>query len=797
MLTWRFLVTSGISSNYTVAKSRSFQVGPWSVYSGKKKTGGDNVSVLVFDKKAFSTSALKSGISKSSLDDVYDRLRREVAALSKIRHPSIVKIIEPLEESKSTMTFVTEPLSACLKNMIGSRSIDNHELDELVIQKGLLQIIEGLMFLHVNAGFVHLDIQPTSVVVDLKGDWKLMGLGLIENFKDASKDYFIAQFDPRLPSFIQINLDYAAPELVLDHRLDPGNDIFSLGCLIIAIYTSHSPLSTNNNSSLYREQLQSIKRSLRNDKLPAYISQALPRLISQAPLERISLEDLKRSEFFDNHLIRTINFLDDFPAKLLAEKRTFLNGLNGILGQFPKGILRRKVLQGLLDELGKEEDLVYLIMKNVFAIGNDMSQLGFSEKILPSIQQVKDYSGCHTAIIENLPVLLSRLNNTEFKEQILPILIKILESSPPESQAELLTKTEIISAKLDFVGLKNDLFPAISTIFGKTTSLTVKLESLKSLSILVGQGLDKYSIVEKLLPLLGAMKTREPKIIMTALDLYSSILDKVDSQVLAKQIVPQLLSLSMESLLSQQQFQHFMNRIRDVLTRIEAEHGKTLANKVTEPEARPSSVNRNDSNNTSNNDDFQSLINGNTKLASDNSTLLIGDSSSILNNGITLNGPSALNSSSINSSSPNNTLLNNSSLNNSSLLSAPLVPIKTSSPTSPTGAIKPLKLEPTKTLDSAFSTTSIDWSAAKSNGKFGAPSSTYSKHTNDFGGFRAGPASPPSSNFSSFKTSTSTSVASTLPKPLSSPPTWTNPPPANSTPVNNQNTSLDQYQSLL
>ncbi|CAN6652871.1 hypothetical protein TRVA0_026S00782 [Trichomonascus vanleenenianus] len=613
--------SSGILANYSISKNVQFRAGPWSVYSGKRKSSGEAVSIFMFDKKALQHAIAASGIDRSSVNDVYDRLKREANALAKIRHPSIVKIIEPLEDGRSSMMFVTEPLSACLKGLIdrsgGGGGINDGDLDELVIQKGLLQITEGLQFLHNNANLVHLDIQPSSILIDAKGDWKLGGLGFIQNYKEQSNDFFISQYDPRLPGFIQINLDFSAPELVLDRRLEPGNDVFSLGCLIICIYIQRPPFRTNNNPSTYKSELASISRILRDQKIPQYLSGILPRLITRNAIERITLEDLKHSEFFDNPLIRTINFLNDFPAKLLSEKKTFLNGLQSILPQFPKSVLQRKILQSLIEDIEKEPNILYLILQNVFAIGKDMSQLGFTEKILPALAKVKNEFGCQLAIHDNLEVLTSRLSDNEFTESILPIVINMLATAPAENQASLLTKINIIASKLDFITMKNEVFPVIGTVFGKTTSLSVKLEAVKAFRVLIElKTLDKFAVTEKLLPLLSAMKTREPKILLASLDVYTLIADMVDIDVAAKTLIPNLLTLSMESLLTKQQFHGFMNRIKSVLDRIEREHERKLSSQTASQDdldiLRNGVVGRDDKANSSspNSPNFNSLISG-------------------------------------------------------------------------------------------------------------------------------------------------------------------------------------------
>lgn len=544
--------------------------------------------MFVFDKKRFEAALTKTGVPRSSANEVYERLRREVASLTKLRHPFLLKLIHPLEESKNSIRFVAEPLFSSLKHMIdvnasnvGASALEGFELDELAIQKGLLQVSEALDFLHNTASSVHLDIQPSSVLINTKGDWKLFGLGFVESLKNgdasAKSEYFVPRFDGRLPPYIQVNFDFAAPELVLDHKLDPANDIFSLGALLITLFLSKPPMRTDNNSSVYKQEFQRIDRVLKDPRIPAYLHDLLPQMMARYPDNRINLSRLKSSPLFDNILIRTINFLDDFPAKLPAEQQAFMTGFSKLIEQFPKSVLQKKILPAFLEELGKEEVLVGPILTNIFIIGKDMSQLGFSEKILPAVRRVKDTLSAQVTVLNNIEILKSRVKGDEFRDDVLPIVLDAMENAPPEIQEVSLQKLPIYIEKLDFVTLKNEVFPKVGSVFAKTTSLAVKLEALKAFQQLVVSGLDKYAVTEKLLPLLASMKTREPSVMMGALAVYEKAVAHVEVETLARQVIPQLLNMSMESMLNLSQFKSFMGEIHKVLDRVEKDHAKRLS----------------------------------------------------------------------------------------------------------------------------------------------------------------------------------------------------------------------------
>jgi SCY1-like protein 2 len=89
---------------------------------------------------------------------------------------------------------------------------------------------------------------------------------------------------------------------------------------------------------------------------------------------------------------------------------------------------------------------------------------------------------------------------------------------------------------LDFSTIKNDLFPVIATVFSKTSSMGIKIRGLEALQTLCGGSpsnaeddglsgfgetkprigntsiLDKYTIQEKVVPLLKNIKTKEPAV---------------------------------------------------------------------------------------------------------------------------------------------------------------------------------------------------------------------------------------------------------------------------------------------
>lgn len=191
--------STNISSNYTVSPNPTSTAGPWKIYDAKKKSTGKAYSVFAFDKKSLDAHGSSVGKGnaasyKRSVEEVVERLKKEASSLAKLRHPSILELVEPVEETRGGgLQFVTESVTTSLSSLLqekdeqersggpggrssryvtedadGVRRRREIEIDELEIQKGLLQISKALEFLHDNAGLVHGNLTPEAVLINAK-----------------------------------------------------------------------------------------------------------------------------------------------------------------------------------------------------------------------------------------------------------------------------------------------------------------------------------------------------------------------------------------------------------------------------------------------------------------------------------------------------------------------------------------------------------------------------------------------------------------------------------------------------
>ncbi|KAJ6164292.1 hypothetical protein N7470_002964 [Penicillium chermesinum] len=330
----------------------------------------------------------------------------------------------------------------------GSRRRRDIDIDELEIQKGLLQVAKGLEFLHESAGLVHGNLNPDAIYINAKSDWKISGLGFAgppDSSETASALPPLAVSealyqDPRLPPSVQLNMDYTSPDFVLDSNVSSAADLFSLGLIIVALYNSphESPLQTHGNSSTYKKLLTSPSTTpsqsnnfLCSKPIPRdVLSHVLPRLLTRRPAQRMNAREFQQSQYFDNVLVSTIRFLESLPAKNPSEKSQFLRGLQRVLPDFPPSVLERKLLGALLEEM-KDRELLPLLLQNVFGILQRIpnGRRTFPEKIMPRLKEVfgttsgkppqerdsKKDAGL-IVILENMKLVAENSSGMQFKD---------------------------------------------------------------------------------------------------------------------------------------------------------------------------------------------------------------------------------------------------------------------------------------------------------------------------------------------------------------------------------------------
>lgn len=239
-------------------------------------------SVFLFDK-----SQLDRLSNKVDRETALEHIKKGITQLTRLRHPAVLTVHHPIEESRSSLAFVTEHvyghLDSILKEQRTKRVVpakknlvdltqdsgpkdsdyqdDSCQLDEVQIKAGLLQICDGLKFLHNDAKMLHRNLCLDNIFVDSNNTWKIagfdfscqqlslanqaslnkandVGLQIVEFVpKSTNLPTFpsLRTIHPSLPTNIVPNWSCSAPEHSNSDQVSFPSDVYSLGIISCAL----------------------------------------------------------------------------------------------------------------------------------------------------------------------------------------------------------------------------------------------------------------------------------------------------------------------------------------------------------------------------------------------------------------------------------------------------------------------------------------------------------------------------------------------------------------------------------
>lgn len=177
----------------------------------------------------------------SSLEE-RQRLRREAAAASLLRHPNIVTVYEVGEvdgHAFLAMELVSGPTLAAL--------VEHGPLDPRTAALQLSRIADAVAMAHAR-GILHRDLKPSNVLMDPEGQPRVMDFGLAKGFSDrghSSSMGGLAESEITATGQLLGSPAYMAPE-----QADPArgpvtveSDIHSLGAMLYHLLTGRPPFS--------------------------------------------------------------------------------------------------------------------------------------------------------------------------------------------------------------------------------------------------------------------------------------------------------------------------------------------------------------------------------------------------------------------------------------------------------------------------------------------------------------------------------------------------------------------------
>ncbi|ALC45527.1 CG1951 [Drosophila busckii] len=552
----------------------------WKVYSGHKKSTKQEVSVFVFEKKVLERW------SKDDRETMLETLRRGVQQLTKIRHPHVLTVQHPLEESRDSLAFATEPVFASLSNVVGDNVRSDKKLYDVEIRHGLLQLFDGLQFLHNDAKIVHRNICAETIVINKNRSWKLFGFDFCianQPATNGTPHWPCREHSTALHVLAQPSLEYTAPELALNSVNTPDSDLFSLGVLIFTIYTGKPLKMFGSDYSGFRRYANELnqRKYPAMSAVPNELTDSLKALLHPSANMRPKLHELKQIVYFQDVGVKTLSYLDSLYQWDNLQKSKFYKGLPQIIPTLPHRVNLHSILPTMVKEF-VNSPMIPFVLPNVLLIAEMSNQREYCDHILPHLKPIfKLFDPIQILLIfmQKMDLLLKLTPAEDVKQSVLPLLYRSLECDMPQIQELCLGVLPTFSSLIDYNAMKNAVIPRIKKLCLNSNNVSVKVNCLISIGKLL-ENLDKWLVLDEILPFLQQIQSREPAIVMAIIGIYKIAMTNtklgITKDVMAHKCIPFLVPLSVENGLTTAQFNTIIALIKEMLGRVEQEQREKL-----------------------------------------------------------------------------------------------------------------------------------------------------------------------------------------------------------------------------
>jgi serine/threonine-protein kinase len=253
------------------------RIGPYDVI-GVLGRGGFGLVLKGYDSALSRNVAIKvldPGIS--SLAQARERFGREARAMAAISHDHVVPVYA-VDVHRGIPYFVMEYVPG---GSLEQRLSTHGSFDVLSIVRIGLQVAQALTAAH-QQGLVHRDIKPGNVLLD-RG---------IERVRVA--DFGLARLGSDVTSThsgtVAGTPQYMSPEQVRGETCDAQSDLFSLGSLMYALCTGHSPFRAPTIYGTMQRIVHDAPRPIReqNPQVPLWLEQLVNRLMEKSRVHRLA-----------------------------------------------------------------------------------------------------------------------------------------------------------------------------------------------------------------------------------------------------------------------------------------------------------------------------------------------------------------------------------------------------------------------------------------------------------------------------------------------------------------------------
>lgn len=175
-------------------------------------------------------------------------LKQEISLLKELSHENIVRYLGSNTDSSKMYIFLEYVPGGSVSSMLKIYG----PFEDKLIRNFTRQVLVGLVYLH-SKGIIHRDIKGGNILVDNNGSVKIGDFGISKKIAIDDDENDTGQDDPgdhgaspdankaKKRSSLQGSVFWMAPEVVKQVAYTDKADVWSVGCLVVEMYTGRHP----------------------------------------------------------------------------------------------------------------------------------------------------------------------------------------------------------------------------------------------------------------------------------------------------------------------------------------------------------------------------------------------------------------------------------------------------------------------------------------------------------------------------------------------------------------------------
>ncbi|KAK6457683.1 kinase-like domain-containing protein [Scheffersomyces xylosifermentans] len=162
--------------------------------------------------------------------------QRELTLLKSLNHENIVRYYGASTDESYLNIFLEYVPGGSVQSMLQSYG----PFEEPLIRNFIRQVLIGLSYLH-GEDIIHRDIKGANILIDIKGTVKIGDFGISKKVNNIEDDDTQDSKKAGRRASLQGSVYWMAPEVVKQTVYTKKADIWSVGCLIVEMFTGKHP----------------------------------------------------------------------------------------------------------------------------------------------------------------------------------------------------------------------------------------------------------------------------------------------------------------------------------------------------------------------------------------------------------------------------------------------------------------------------------------------------------------------------------------------------------------------------